>query len=129
MWQKLYAYCARILMTLRWAKASPSMVYLRTPSTFITTKGRVVSANNGDWIYEFMDKREADKMDAELNRVEQNAGTIITMMMSATKEDVIDLCKTWDKATHGDVYAWLRISSFMEHLIVNMKEHLTGDNE
>lgn len=88
-----------------------------------------MSANNGDWIYEFMDKREADKMDAELNRVERNAGTIITMMMSATKEDVIDLCKTWDKATHGDVYAWLRISSFMEHLIVNMKEHLTGDNE
>lgn len=88
-----------------------------------------MSANNGDWIYEFMDKREADKMDAELNRVEQNAGTIITMMMSATKEDVIDLCKTWDKATHGDVYAWLRISSFMEHLIVNMKEHLIGDSE
>jgi hypothetical protein len=105
------------------------MVYLRTPSTFITTKGRLVSANNGDWIYQFMDKNEADHMDAKMDKIEENANTIVTMMMSATKEDVIDLCKTWDRATHGDVYAWLRISSFMEHLIDNMKNHLEGEQE
>jgi hypothetical protein len=50
-------------------------------------------------------------------------------MMSATKEDVIDICKTWDRATDGDVYAWLRISSFVDHLISNMKNHLEGDDE
>jgi dsDNA-binding SOS-regulon protein len=105
------------------------MVYLRTPSTFITTKGRLVSANNGDWIYQFMDKSEADNMDAKMEMIEENANTVVTMVMSATKEDVIDLCKTWDKATHGDVYAWLRISSFMEHLIDNMKNHLEGEEE
>ena len=88
-----------------------------------------MSAENGDWIYQFMDKREADSMDAKLENIERNANTIITMMMSATREDVIDLCKTWDKATHGDVYAWLRVSSFMEHLVNNMKYHLQGGEE
>lgn len=86
-----------------------------------------MSTNNGDWIYEFMDKREADRMDSKLEQIEQNSNTIITLMMSATKEDVIDLCKTWDKATNGDVYGWLRISSFVDHLVSNMKEHLEGD--
>ena len=88
-----------------------------------------MSANNGEWIYQFMDKGEADNMDAKLDRIEENSNTIVTMVMSATKEDVIDLCKTWDKATHGDVYAWLRMSSFMEHLIDQMKAHLEGDDE
>ena len=88
-----------------------------------------MSANNGDWIYQFMDKNEADNMDAKMEMIEENANTVVTMVMSATKEDVIDLCKTWDKATHGDVYAWLRISSFMEHLIDNMKNHLEGEQE
>jgi hypothetical protein len=88
-----------------------------------------VSADNGDWIYQFMDKGEADHMDAKLENIERNASTIVTMMMTATREDVIDLCKTWDKATHGDVYAWLRISSFVEHLVDNMKHHLEGDDE
>jgi len=88
-----------------------------------------VSTNNGDWIYEFMPKNEADSMNAKLENIEHNSNTIITLMMSATKEDVIDLCRTWDKATMGDVYSWLRISSFMEHLITNMKDHLEGDSE
>jgi hypothetical protein len=88
-----------------------------------------VSSNNGDWIYQFMDKNEADNMDAKMEMIEENANTVVTMVMSATKEDVIDLCKTWDKATMGDVYAWLRISSFMEHLIENMKDHLEGEEE
>lgn len=88
-----------------------------------------MSSNNGDWIYQFMDKNEADNMDAKMEMIEENANTVVTMVMSATKEDVIDLCKTWDKATMGDVYAWLRISSFMEHLIENMKDHLEGEEE
>jgi len=88
-----------------------------------------VSTDNGDWIYEFMPKKEADNMDAKLESIEQNSNTIITLMMSATKEDVIDICKTWDRATDGDVYAWLRISSFVDHLISNMKNHLEGEDE
>ncbi len=88
-----------------------------------------MSTNNGDWIYEFMDKKEADYMDSKLESIEENSNTIITLMMSATKEDVIDLCKTWDKATDGDVYAWLRISSFVDHLVRNMKHHLDGEEE
>lgn len=86
-----------------------------------------MSTNNGDWIYEFMDKKEADRMNSKLQKIEENSHTIITLMMSATKEDVIDLCKTWDQATNGDVYAWLRISSFVDHLISNMKDHLERD--
>ncbi len=62
-----------------------------------------MSTDNGDWIYEFMPKKEADNMDAKLESIEQNSNTIITLMMSATKEDVIDICKTWDRATDGDV--------------------------
>jgi hypothetical protein len=49
-------------------------------------------------------------------------------MMTASKEDVIDLCRTWDKAVGGDVYSWLKISSFLEHLVDNMKEHLEGES-
>jgi len=75
-----------------------------------------------------MDKKEADHMNSKLEKIEENSNTIITLMMSATKEDVIDLCKTWDRATDGDVYAWVRISSFVDHLVSNMKEHLEGDN-
>lgn len=74
-----------------------------------------------------MDKREADNMNSKLEQIEENSHTIITIMLSATKEDVMDLCKTWDRATDGDVYAWLRISSFMEHFVSSMKEHLERD--
>jgi len=68
-------------------------------------------------------------MDAKLKRIEQNSSTIITLMLSANKEDAIDLCKTWDKATMGDVLSWLEISSFMENLIENIKDYLEGDTE
>lgn len=88
-----------------------------------------MSAENGEWIYEFMDKKEADKMDARLDDIEENNKTIITMMMSATKEDVIDLCRTWDNATRGDMISWLRVSSFMEHIISHMREHLEKGKE
>jgi len=88
-----------------------------------------LSTNNGDWIYEFIPKSEADHMDAKLKRIEQNSSTIITLMLSANKEDAIDLCKTWDKATMGDVLSWLEISSFMENLIENIKDYLEGDTE
>lgn len=83
-----------------------------------------MSAENGDWIYQFMSKTEADNMERKMENIERNTNTIVTMMISATREDVIDLCKTWDKAVSGDPYAWLRISSFVEHLVDNMKEHL-----
>ena len=87
-----------------------------------------MSTNNGEWIYDFMDKCEADRMNAKLDRIEENSSTIITLMMTASKEDVIDLCRTWDKAVGGDVYSWLKISSFLEHLVDNMKEHLEGES-
>lgn len=87
-----------------------------------------MSTNNGEWIYDFMDKSEADRMNAKLDRIEENSSTIITLMMTASKEDVIDLCRTWDKAVGGDVYSWLKISSFLEHLVDNMKEHLEGES-
>jgi hypothetical protein len=105
------------------------MVLLRTPSTCITTKGRIVSTNNGDWIYDFIPKKEADSMEAKMENIERNTNTIVTMLISATREDVIDLCKTWDKATHGDPYAWMRMSSFMEHLVDQMKDHLERGEE
>lgn len=105
------------------------MEFPPTASTYITGEGTLVSTNNGDWIYDFIPKSEADHMDAKLRRIEQNSNTLITLMMSATKEDAIDLCKTWDKATMGDVISWLRISAFMEHLIENIKEHLEGEGE
>lgn len=129
MWKSSYEYLKRILTTWKWAKESKSMGLPRTPFTSITKNGRLVSTNNGEWIYDFMDKKEADSMDAKLHRIEQNSSTVITLMMSATKEDVIDLCRTWDKAVGGDVYSWLKISSFMEHLVDNMKEHLERDSD
>ena len=88
-----------------------------------------MSTNNGDWIYEFMPKREADRMDEKMENIERNTNTIVTMLISATREDVIDMCKTWDKATRGDPYAWMKISSFVEHLVNQMKAHLAGDTE
>jgi hypothetical protein len=88
-----------------------------------------VSTNNGDWIYDFIPKKEADSMEAKMENIERNTNTIITMLISATREDVIDLCKTWDKATYGDPYAWMRMSSFMEHLVNQMKDHLERGEE
>ncbi len=75
MWKRLSKYLLRILMTLRWAKESQSMDYQKTASTFITKEGRLVSTDNGDWIYEFMPKKEADNMDAKLESIEQNSNT------------------------------------------------------
>jgi hypothetical protein len=128
MWKSFYEYLVRTLTTLKWAKEFKSTDLPKTPFTSTTKNGRLVSTNNGEWIYDFMDKSEADHMNAKLERIEENSSTIITLMMTASKEDVIDLCRTWDKAVNGDVYSWLKISSFVEHLVDNMKEHLEGDS-
>jgi len=128
MWKSFYEYWVRTLTTLKWAKEFKSTDLPKTPFISTIKNGRLVSTNNGEWIYDFMDKSEADRMNAKLERIEENSSTIITLMMTASKEDVIDLCRTWDKAVGGDVYSWLKISSFVEHLVDNMKEHLEGDS-
>lgn len=88
-----------------------------------------MSTNNGDWIYEFMPKKEADKFEERMEEIEENASVVITLVMSARKNDVIELCETWDNAQRGDLFALMRVSSFMEHLVENMKTHLKGDEE
>lgn len=81
-------------------------------------------SDDNDWIYSFIPKTEADEIMEEAERIERINGTIITLMMAAPMESVIDVVETWDKAVEGDFVSWMKIYEFTESLIERMREHL-----
>lgn len=122
MWNKLRNFYERLIQTWKWAKVLRSTDCRITASTY-TTRGNEMSDDN-DWIYSFIPKTEADEIMEEAERIERINGTIITLMMAAPMESVIDVVQTWDDAVAGDVIAWMKIYEFTESLIERMREHL-----
>ena len=122
MWNRLRNFYERLTQTWKWAKVLRSMVCQTTVFTY-TTRGNEMSDDN-DWIYSFIPKTEADEIMEEAERIERINGTIITLMMAAPMESVIDVVQTWDDAVAGDVIAWMKIYEFTESLIERMREHL-----
>jgi hypothetical protein len=98
------------------------MVCQTTAFTY-TTRGNEMS-DDSDWIYQFIPKTEADELIEEAERIQRIDNTIITLMMAAPMESVIDVVDKWDKAVAGDVLAWMQIYEFTESLIERMREHL-----
>lgn len=77
-----------------------------------------------DWIYEFMSKSEADAMEADAEKIERINSTLVTLILTAPMESVVDVVKTWDRAVAGDLMAWARMSEFTESLVEHMRDHL-----
>lgn len=84
-------------------------------------------SDDSDWIYQFIPKTEADELIEEAEKIQRIDNTIITLMLAAPMESVIDVVRTWDKAVAGDVMAWMQIYEFTESLIERMRDHLTEE--
>lgn len=84
-------------------------------------------SDDSDWIYQFIPKTEADELIEEAEKIQRIDNTIITLMLAAPMESVIDIVQTWDKAVAGDVLAWMQIYEFTESLVERMRDHLTEE--
>jgi tyrosyl-tRNA synthetase len=84
-------------------------------------------SDEADWIYNIIPPEQADDMNEQMEMIEQRSNSGVTVMLSATDESAVEICRTWQEALHGDSVAWIKISSFVSGIIETIEEHLNEE--
>jgi hypothetical protein len=87
-------------------------------------KGKKQMAEEGDWIYNIIPAEQADSMNKNMEQIEERSKNGITIVMSASDESAVEMCRTWQEALQGNSFAWIKISSFVSGIISTIEEHL-----
>jgi hypothetical protein len=96
---------------------------------FITLKRKNMSSENSeDWIYDIIPARQIEEMETSAEVVERNLKNGINIVLSASNDSAIKLCRSYVKGKHGSIKDWIRIVEFMDSFIEAVEQHLVEEN-
>ena len=84
-------------------------------------------SDEADWIYNIIPQEQADDLTERMEVIEKRSQSGVTIMLSATDESAVEICRTWQNALQGNSMAWVKMSSFMSGIISTIEEHLNEE--
>lgn len=86
------------------------------------------SDNSEDWIYDIIPANQIEEMENTAETVERNLNNGVNIVLSASNDSAIKLCRSYAKSKHGDIKHWMHIVQFMDSFIAAVEQHLVEEN-
>jgi len=122
--KRLLKFLKRILVTQMWVREYSKTVCPSGSYMLLIRKGKKQMAEEGDWIYNIIPAEQVDSMTENMEKIEKRSKSGVTIIMSASDESAVEMCRTWQEALQGNSFAWIKISSFVSGIISTIEEHL-----
>ena len=84
-------------------------------------------SDDGEWIHEIIPKEQVEEIQSRLERVADDENVIFNLVLSAPRSSAIELCRTFARATAGQVSETHRIINFVANIIYLIEEELYAD--
>ena len=81
-----------------------------------------------DWIYDIIPANQIEEMETSAETVERNLNNGVNIVLSASNDSAIKLCRSYARGKHGDVNHWMHIVQFMDSFIAAVEQHLVEEN-
>ena len=83
--------------------------------------------NNEDWIYDIIPAEQAAEMEHDAAELQHNLNHGLNVVLSASNDSAIKLCRAFAESKKGDVEAWMYVTGFVASLIGTIEEHLSDE--
>jgi hypothetical protein len=80
-----------------------------------------------DWIYDIIPAKQVEEIESKAKNLQQNLDNGVNVVLSATNDSAIKLCRAYYDGTQGNMQAWLHIMGFLDALIGTIEEHLEDE--
>ena len=77
-----------------------------------------------DWIYDIIPAKQVEEIESKAKKLQQNLDNGVNIVLSATNDSAIRLCRAYRDGTQGNLDAWMHIMGFLSALIDTVEEHL-----
>ena len=96
---------------------------------FIIVKRKNMSSENSqDWIYDIIPANQIEEMETSAEVVERNLNNGVNIVLSASNDSAIKLCRSYAKGKHGSIKDWMHIVQFMDSFIGAVEQHLIQED-
>lgn len=82
---------------------------------------------DGEWINEIIPHEQVEEIQSHLERVADDENILFNLVLSAPRSSAIELCRTFGKATAGEIQSTYRIISFVANIVYMIEEELFKD--
>jgi hypothetical protein len=102
-------------------------VYKRIVYTSTTKRKNMSSEESYGWIYDIIPAKQVEEIESKAKNLQQNLDNGVNVVLSATNDSAIRLCRAYYDGTQGNLDAWMHIMGFLSALIDTIEEHLEDE--
>jgi hypothetical protein len=95
--------------------------------TFTTRKKSMSSKEPEDWIYDIIPAKQVKEIEMKAENLQNNLNNGLNVVLSASNDSAIRLCRAYFEGTQGNIEAWLYIMGFLDALIGTIEDHLEDE--
>ena len=115
------------------AKHSSVKEYSKTDSlkdvfTSATPNERRSMSNDHNWIHDIIPRSQIDAMNKNGDAMIDNMKNGVNLMISASNQSAIELCKAWELTRNGDEDGFGAIAYFINGLVSALEMYLEDEN-
>ncbi len=81
-----------------------------------------------DWIYDIIPANQIEEMEISAEVVERNLSNGVNIVLSASNDSAIKLCRSYARGKHGSIKDWMHIVQFMDSFIEAVDQHLVRED-
>ncbi|CAB4171203.1 hypothetical protein UFOVP1335_48 [uncultured Caudovirales phage] len=81
-----------------------------------------------DWIYDIIPANQIEEMEISAETVERNLKNGVNIVLSASNDSAIKLCRSYARGKNGDIKHWMHIVQFMDSFIAAVEQHLVEED-
>ena len=124
---RLQQYWKNIMDQLMLVKEFLKTVCKQIVCTFTTRKKSMPNRGPEDWIYDIIPAKQVEEIESKAKNLQQNLDNGVNVVLSATNDSAIKLCRAYYDGTQGNMQAWLHIMGFLDALIGTIEQHLEDE--
>ena len=102
-------------------------VYKQTVCMFTTERKSMSGDEYDDWIYDIIPAKQVEEIEYNAENLQRNLNNGINVVLSATNDSAIRLCKAYNSGIKGNINAWVHVMGFLESLIETIENHLDDE--
>jgi hypothetical protein len=115
------------------AKRSLVKEYWKTGSlkgayTSLTQNERRNMSNDHNWIHDIIPRSQVEAMDKNGNAMIDNMRNGVNLMVTASNQSAIDLCRAWELTKSGHEDGFETIAYFVNGLVSTLEMYLKDEN-
>ena len=96
--------------------------------TLATPKERNDMSNDHNWIHDIIPRAQVEAMDKNGNAMIDNMRNGVNLMVTASNQSAIELCKAWELTKNGHEDGFEAIAYFIGGLVSTLEMYLKDEN-